>query len=75
MYLYEIYYFTKDFKKVTLATYGDNIQQIARLVIKQFNLSDYDLKLSEQKRKEEFTSDYTLYKHTTKQTFFINQIG
>lgn len=75
MYLYEIYYFTKDCKKMSLVTYGDNIQQIARLVIKQFNLSDYDLKLSEQKRKKEFTSDYTLYKHTTKQTFYINQIG
>ena len=73
---YRLYYFEDNniFKRKELLLYAEDIQKAVEQARAIFSISDYDMKLTEEKRKKEFTSDYTLYKHTNKQTYYINKI-
>lgn len=73
---YKLYYFEDNHisKKKELLLHAEDIQKAVEQARAIFSISDYDMKLTEEKRKKEFTSDYTLYKHANKQTYFINEI-
>jgi hypothetical protein len=74
MYLYEVHYFEKCFRNEH-TFYANSLQQAITYVRKLYNISDYDMKLSQKENERNHTSDYTLYKHTTKTTYFLNNIA